>query len=38
MAINFELDAMIEDDALGTAASTMFEEDIAQSRLMTGSA
>ena len=35
VAINFELDAMIEDAALGAAASAMFEEDIARSRPMT---
>jgi cardiolipin synthase A/B len=35
MAINFELDAMIEDAALGEATNGMFENDIAQSRLMT---
>jgi cardiolipin synthase len=35
MAINFELDAMIEDRALGDATNAMFEEDIAQSRPMT---
>jgi phosphatidylserine/phosphatidylglycerophosphate/cardiolipin synthase-like enzyme len=35
MAINFELDAMIEDVALGEAANAMFLEDIEQSRLMT---
>jgi cardiolipin synthase len=35
MAINFELDAMIEDNALGAATNAMFEEDIARSRPMT---
>jgi cardiolipin synthase A/B len=35
VAINYELDAMIEDAALGAAASTMFEEDIARSQPMT---
>jgi cardiolipin synthase len=35
MAINFELDAMVEDQALGRATGAMFEEDIARSRLVT---
>ena len=35
MGINYELDAMIDDQALGAAASAMFEEDIAQSEPMT---
>jgi cardiolipin synthase len=35
MAINFELDAMIEDAALGDACSAMFLEDITRSRFMT---
>jgi cardiolipin synthase len=35
MAINFELDAMIEDAELGHATGAMFEHDIARSRLMT---
>jgi cardiolipin synthase len=35
MAINFELDAMIDDAALGKAASAMFEEDLARSREIT---
>jgi cardiolipin synthase A/B len=34
VAINFELDAMIEDVALGEAASAMFEDDISRSRPM----
>jgi cardiolipin synthase len=34
MAINFELDAMIEDEALGRAMNSMFEEDIARSNPM----
>jgi cardiolipin synthase len=37
MAINFELDAMIEDEGLGRAVQAMFEDDIARSRLMTPS-
>ena len=32
VAINFELDAVIEDAALGAAAEAMFMEDLAQSR------
>ena len=32
MAINFELDAMVEDAALGDATAGMFEDDIALSR------
>jgi cardiolipin synthase len=35
MAINFELDAMVEDAELGHATGAMFEHDIARSRLMT---
>ena len=35
MAINFELDAMIEDAELGEATNAMFEEDIARSPRMT---
>jgi cardiolipin synthase len=35
MAINFELDAMIEDEELGRAMNAMFEEDIARSNPMT---
>jgi cardiolipin synthase len=35
MAINFELDAMIDDVAMGEAANAMFLDDIARSRLMT---
>jgi cardiolipin synthase len=35
MAINFELDAMIDDAAMGEAANAMFLDDIARSRLMT---
>lgn len=35
IVINFELDAMIDDAALGAAASAMFEHDIARSREMT---
>jgi hypothetical protein len=35
MVINFELDAMIEDRALGAAAAAMFEDDIAQSSPVT---
>ena len=35
VAINFELDAMIEDAALGAAASALFEEDMSRSRPMT---
>jgi cardiolipin synthase len=38
MAINFELDAMIEDAALGAAANAMFEQDIALSRAISGAA
>jgi len=38
MAINFELDAMIEDAALGAAATAMFEQDIALSRAISGAA
>lgn len=34
MAINFELDAMIEDEALGASMSAMFDEDIARSHPM----
>jgi cardiolipin synthase len=34
MAINFELDAMIQDEALGAAMNSMFEEDIARSNPM----
>ena len=34
MAINFELDAMIGDDALGAAMTSMFEDDIARSNRM----
>jgi cardiolipin synthase A/B len=32
LAINYELDAMIDDPALGAAMNRMFEEDIARSR------
>ena len=32
LAINYELDAMIEDPALGTAMTGMFEEDMEQSK------
>ena len=35
VAINYELDAMIEDATLGAAASAMFEDDIARSHPMT---
>jgi cardiolipin synthase len=34
LAINYELDAMIDDPALGAAMNAMFEEDIAQSHPM----
>ena len=32
VAINFELDAMIEDATVGAAAERMFEHDLARSR------
>ena len=32
MAINFELDAMIADDGLGSAMNAMFDADVARSR------
>jgi cardiolipin synthase len=35
LAINFELDAMIDDPVLGAAMNTMFEEDIAHSNPIT---
>ena len=38
MAINYELDAMIEDAGLGAATSAMFEEDIARSQPRNGAA
>jgi cardiolipin synthase len=34
MAINFELDAMVQDESLGAAMNSMFEEDIARSNPM----
>ncbi|HEX6748317.1 MAG TPA: phospholipase D-like domain-containing protein [Longimicrobium sp.] len=35
MAVNYELDAMIGDEALGASMDAMFEEDVARSRPMT---
>jgi cardiolipin synthase len=35
LAINFELDAVIEDRVLGTQAASMFLEDLEQSKEIT---